>query len=134
MVATISPECAIFAHQYGDAFVYKLFLYFLKIFYMLFFFAPSRLRLGCLTNFMKSSVMTGLPHPVSPPGASKVLPIFQPSFILAASATALLAIPVASAVLVMYCRTEIVLYPGTRLCVCLTVIRIHSQYRRASGS
>ncbi len=51
----------------------------------------------CLTKSTNALVILGLPQFVSPPMASSVFPILNPSFILAANCTALLLIPVASA-------------------------------------
>src|SRR6185437_12105168 len=43
-----------------------------------------------------SAVIGGLPQPVSPPGASRVLPMFQPTVMLLVSCIAVLVIPVES--------------------------------------
>ena len=55
----------------------------------------------CLADFTKLAVIFGLPQQVSVAGvqpvASKVLPIFKPSFNLLANCTAVLVMPVESA-------------------------------------
>src|SRR6185437_15193942 len=49
------------------------------------------------TRSMRAWVITGFPHPVSPPGASSELPRFQPNFISATSWAAVLLMPEGSA-------------------------------------